>query len=162
MALEVRQDKVSTQDVGQEYVDLESRLRALELRARKLEEFVNKAEDTESLLRVYNELSATQQEIEQVKGRMRYLEHLVAMATIQVGLTPDELAKPIELPGWHPDSTAKRAIERLVLTLQGLATVLIWVFLYLVPILLVLFALAYLAWLMMRSLYRWWRRRRGA
>lgn len=143
MATEVQHDTVSTEDVGQEYVDLESRLRALELRAEKLEEFLTKAEDTEAVLRVYNELSATQVEIEQVKGRMRYLERQVAMATITVSLTPDELAQPIELPGWHPEGTAKRALALLVRTLQGMVNVLIWLVLYLLPIFALLGAAGY-------------------
>lgn len=162
MATEVRYDKISTEDVGQEYVDLESRLRALELRAQKLEEFLTKAEDTEAVLRVYNELSATQQEIEQVKGRMRYLERMVAMAVITVTLTPNELAQPVEIPGWHPEGTVKRAFELLVRTLQGLATLFIWLVIYVLPLLLLFAALGYGAVRLMLFLYRKLFRKRSA
>lgn len=162
MATEVQYDKISTEDVGQEYVDLESRLRALELRAQKLEEFLAKAEDTEAVLRVYNELSATQQEIEQVKGRMRYLERMVAMAVITVTLTPDELAQPVELPGWHPEGTVKRAFELLVRTLQGLATLLIWLVIYALPLLILFAALGYGTVRLMLFLYRKLFRKRSA
>ncbi|HPD42340.1 MAG TPA: DUF4349 domain-containing protein, partial [Anaerolineae bacterium] len=89
LALEVNHDSTSSEDVTQEYVDLESKLRALEAKAARLEELMKEAEDTEAVLAVYRELSATQQEIEQVKGRMQYLERSSAMATISVTLTPD-------------------------------------------------------------------------
>ncbi len=161
LATEVRRDSVRSQDVGQEYVDLRSRLRALELRAQKLEEFLNKAEDTDAVLRVYNELSATQVEIEQVKGRMQYLERMVAMATITVKLIPDELAQPVEIPGWHPDAIAKKAIELLVRTLQGLATVFIWLALYLLPVALILGVLLYGFIRLLMAFYRRLRRRRA-
>ncbi len=136
LALEVNQESVSSQDVTQEYVDLESRLRALEVKAIRLEELMEEAEDTEAVLAVYHELSQTQQEIEQTKGRMRYLERSSAMATIEVRLTPDELSRPVEVAGWRPQGTIKRAVEALIKTFQYLIDVLMWLVLYVVPVLL--------------------------
>jgi hypothetical protein len=137
LALEVNRESVSAQDVTQEYVDLESRLRALEAKAERLEELMEEAEDTEAVLAVYEELSATQQEIEQVKGRMQYLERSAAMATINVTLEPDELARPVEIAGWRPGGVAKRAIEALISTAQFLVNALIWIVLFALPVLLV-------------------------
>lgn len=135
MALEVNRDSVSSENVTQEYVDLQSRLRALEAKAARLEELMEKAEDTEAVLAVYRELSATQQEIEQVKGRMQYLERSAAMATINVTLTPDALSRPVEVAGWRPQGTAKRAVEALLSTFQFLGNAFIWILLYVVPVL---------------------------
>ena len=137
MATEVTRDSVSSDDVTEEYVDLESRLRALEVKATKLEELMDRAEDTEAVLQVYQELSSTQQEIEHVKGRMRYLERSAAQATINVSLTPDELAQPMEIAGWRPQGTFKQALEALIHTVQFLAEALIWILIYIVPVLLV-------------------------
>ncbi|MEA3396131.1 MAG: DUF4349 domain-containing protein [Chloroflexota bacterium] len=137
MATEVTRDSVSSDDVTEEYVDLESRLRALEIKATKLEELMDRAEDTEAVLQVYQELSATQQEIEHVKGRMRYLERSAAQATINVSLTPDELAQPVEIAGWRPQGTFKQAVEALIHTVQFLVEALIWILIYIVPVLLV-------------------------
>ncbi len=134
MAVEVTRESISTQDVTQEYVDLDSRLKALEAKAKRLEELMDQAEDTESVLAVYHELSATQQQIEHTKGRMRYLKRSVAMATISVRLTPDEMAKPLQIAGWHPQGIAKQAIQALISTLQWLAGVFIWIVLYIIPV----------------------------
>jgi hypothetical protein len=134
MALEVRREGIDTQDVTQEYVDLESRLGALEAKADRLEVLMEQAEDTEAVLAVYEELSETQQEIEQTKGRMRYLERRAALATITVQLTPDELSQPVEVAGWRPRGTVKRAIEALINTFQFLFNALIWFVLLVLPV----------------------------
>lgn len=135
LALEVTQDSIGSEDVTQEYVDLESRLKALEVKAERLEELMDEAEDTEAVLAVYEELSQTQLQIEETKGRMQYLERRSAMATITIYLTPDELSQPIEIVGWRPQGTVKRAIEALVEAFQFLVEALIWIVLLVVPVL---------------------------
>lgn len=134
MALEVSSESIGSQDVTQEYVDLESRLKALEVKAARLEELMDEAEDTEAVLAVYEQLSATQIDIEQTKGRMQYLERMSAMATITIILTPDEMSRPIEVAGWRPTGTLKRAVESLISTFQFLIDALIWIVLWGVPV----------------------------
>ncbi|MDF1514869.1 MAG: DUF4349 domain-containing protein [Anaerolineae bacterium] len=143
VAMEINREGVSSSDVTQEYVDLESRLRALEVKAERLEELMDEAEDTEAVLAVYRELADTQQEIEQTKGRMQYLERSSAMATIEIQLTPDEISKPVEVAGWRPEGTIKRAIEALIKTFQFFADVLMWVILYVAPVLIVVFVVLF-------------------
>ena len=104
---------------------------------------MEEAEDTESVLAVYRELSQTQIEIEQTKGRMRYLEDASSMATIQVSLTPDELSQPVEIAKWRPQGTLKRAVEALVETFQFLVDALIWIVLVVLPVLAVIGAVIY-------------------
>jgi hypothetical protein len=138
LALDIEQDSISSQDVTQEYVDLESRLTALEAKADRLDELMDRAEDTEAVLAVYEELSETQMRIEETKGRMRYLERSAAMATITIELTPDEALKPVEIAGWRPQGTVKRAVEALIQIFQFLVDALIWVVLVVLPVLLVI------------------------
>lgn len=134
MAMEVTQETIGTQDVTQEYVDLESRLRALEAKAARLEELMEQAEDTEAVLAVYEQLHQTQLEIEQTKGRMQYLERSAAMATITVSLTPDELSQPIEVAGWRPAGIVKSAFEALIKVIQFLIGALIWIIILVIPV----------------------------
>ena len=135
LALDIEQDSISSQDVTQEYVDLESRLKALEAKADRLDELMDQAEDTEAVLAVYEELSETQVRIEETKGRMRYLERSAAMASITINLTPDEALKPVEIAGWRPQGTVKRAIEALIRIFQFLVDSLIWIVLVVLPVL---------------------------
>ncbi len=135
LALEIPQDSINSENVTQEYVDLSSRLTALEAKAARLESLMDQAEDTEAVLAVYQELSQTQIDIEQTKGRMRYLERSSAMATITVELVPDELSQPVEVAGWRPQGTVKHALEVLIKAFQFLINALIWIVLVVVPVL---------------------------
>lgn len=159
LSLEVNRDSVSSENVTQEYVDLGSRLRALEAKAERLEALMEQAEDTEAVLAVYRELSATQQEIEQVKGRMQYLERSAAMATISVSLTPDALSRPVEVAGWRPQGTAKRAIEAMLGALKFLGDALIWILLFVAPVLAVMGGALFLV---IKGLTRLLGRRKGS
>jgi len=158
MAMEVTQESIGSQDVTQEYVDLESRLRALEAKADRLEELMEEAEDTEAVLAVYQELSSTQQEIEQTKGRMQYLERSAAMATIEVYLTPDELSQPVEIAGWRPAGVMKEAFEALIGAFQFLVNALIWIVILVVPVVIFLGLIFFVLIRVLRVVFK--RRRR--
>lgn len=157
LALKVNRESASSEDVTDQYVDLESRLRHLEAKEAQLLEFLDEAEDTEAALAVYDHLAETQAEIEQVKGRMNYLETLSAMATIVVELYPEEAELPVIEEGWKPARTLRSAARALVNTLETLGDVAIWFAVYLLPILLFLaLPIILVVWL-----FRRWRRRKS-
>jgi hypothetical protein len=60
------------------------------------------------------------------------------MSAVTVQLIPDVLAQPITVGGWKPQGVAKEAIEALVRAFQGLATGLIWIGLYALPLLVII------------------------
>ena len=161
LAMEVTQDSIGSQDVTQEYVDLESRLKALEVKEARLEELMEEAEDTEAVLAVYAELSATQIQIEETKGRMQYLERQSALATITVSLVPDELSQPVEIAGWRPQGTAKRAVEALVGAFQFLVDALIWVVIVMLPVVAFIGLVIYAFIRLLRLIFGRGRRRRA-
>jgi len=156
MATTVRRESVSGQDVTDQYVDLQSRLRHLEAKEKQLLEFLDRAEDTEAVLAVYEQLSATQAEIEQVKGRMQYLENQAALATVTVSLTPDVMAQPLETGGWNLPATVRSAVEALLNVLEFFVKALIYIVIVVLPAL-ILLALPVVA---MFLLVRWLVRRR--
>jgi hypothetical protein len=138
MAVEVRSETISGQDVTAEYTDLQSHLRNLEAAEKKLQEIMDGATKTEDVLAVYNQLVGIRDQIEQVKGQIQYYEQSAAMSAISADLIPDALNKPIEVGGWHPQGVAKDAIEALVRSLQGLANVVIWLAIYVLPLALII------------------------
>ncbi|MFC5651695.1 DUF4349 domain-containing protein [Paenibacillus solisilvae] len=71
-------------DVSEEYVDLESRLKARQVVEARLLSFMEKAVKSDDLLRISSELGGVQTEIEQIKGRMRYLDKNVAFSTVEL------------------------------------------------------------------------------
>jgi hypothetical protein len=138
LAMEVRSESVSGQDVTEEYVDLQSQMRHLEATEDRLLEFMAEAEDTEAALEVYDRLQTIQADIERVKGRMQYLEESAAMATIVLNITPSELAQPIQVGNWHPRGTLRNAFESLVRVLQFLVDAAIVIVVLVAPILAVI------------------------
>lgn len=154
LATTVRHESISGEDVTEEFVDLESRLRHLEAKEKQLLEFLKKAEDTEAVLAVYEHLSQTQAEIEQVKGRMQFLKNQVALATITVNLTPDVMAQPLETGGWNLPKTIRNAIQTLLRVLEFLVKALIYLVIVVLPVLLLLALIGFGVFLLIRALVR--------
>jgi hypothetical protein len=75
---------MSAQDVSEEYVDLEARLGAKEVVESRYLKYMEGASRSEDLIRYTNELAVIQEEIERLKGRMRYLQQNVDFSTIEL------------------------------------------------------------------------------
>ncbi len=151
MAVAVQNINTSGQDVTEEYVDLSSRLANLEATADRVRGFLDETKNVEEALAVNQELSRLEEEIEVIKGRMKYLSESAAFSTISVQLTPDVLAQPIETGGWQPLIVLREAIETLVAALQSLINLLIWLVIVIAPLLLlVLLPVALVIWFVRR------------
>jgi hypothetical protein len=113
-------------DVTEEFVDLESRLKNLEATRDRLQSFLDKAETVDDALKVNQSLSDLQGQIEQLKGRQQFLQRSAALSTISVTLSPLPAIMPIvEDEGWQPLGVARDALRELVGFGQGLATLVI-------------------------------------
>lgn len=84
------------QDVTEEYVDLSSRLKARQVVESRLLQFMSEAKKTEDLLKISTELGRVQEEIEQIKGRMRYLDENIAYSTIEMSLTEKKVTAKLD------------------------------------------------------------------
>jgi len=136
LAVTVISENVSGEDVTQEYTDLESRLRNLEATETELLELLKTVRErtgkAEDILAVHREVTNIRGQIEQIKGRMKYLEQMSAMSTITVSLT---MERPVVEEGWVPQGTVRDALRALVDALQGLANLAIWLIIFLLPLL---------------------------
>ncbi|WP_188647186.1 DUF4349 domain-containing protein [Marinithermofilum abyssi] len=84
VAQEISSQNISGNDVTEEYVDLKSRLRAKKAVEKRLLEMMDEAKNTDDLLQVSQQLSVVQEEIEQIKGRIQYLENQTDYSTVTV------------------------------------------------------------------------------
>ncbi|HEX8155385.1 MAG TPA: DUF4349 domain-containing protein [Thermoanaerobaculia bacterium] len=150
VARRVQSESMSSQEVTEEYVDLGSRLRNLEAAEIELRALMTtvreRAKRAADVLEMHQQLTEIRSQIEQVKGRMRYLEQTSAMSAVSVDLVPDAIAAPVVEPGWQPLVVAKDALRSLVNAAQGLANIAIWLVLYVLPIAALFVAAAYFAW----------------
>ena len=126
LAVEVNNESVSGQDVTSEYTDLKSRLTNLEAAEKQLQSIMAEATKTEDVLAVYNQLVYTREQIEVIKGQMKYYAESAAMSAITLDVIPNVVTQPIEIGGWHPEGTAKTAIEDTIRALQSFTDDLIY------------------------------------
>lgn len=80
----VNNEIVSGQDVGQEFVDLQARLRNYTAQEAVLLELMERSQSVTDTIRVQGELGQVQLEIERLRGRIRYLEDQTSLGTIEV------------------------------------------------------------------------------
>jgi hypothetical protein len=113
-AVEVQTETQSGQDVTSQYVDLESQLKNLEAAEKQLTEIMSKAEKTEDVINVFNQLTSIRGQIESIKGQMKYYEESAALSAISVRLVAEETVQPIEIAGWKPEGTLRDAIQNLI------------------------------------------------
>ncbi|HKZ69756.1 MAG TPA: DUF4349 domain-containing protein [Anaerolineales bacterium] len=126
MAVEVKSENMSGQDVTAEYTDLKSRLKNLEAAEKQLQSIMEEATKTEDVLAVYNQLVYTREQIEVIKGQMKYYEESATFSAITLDIIPNIVTQPIEVGGWHPEGAAKQAIEDTVRFLQNMTDSLIY------------------------------------
>jgi hypothetical protein len=162
IAIRVLDENASGEDVTDQYVDLESRLRNLEATRDRIREFLDQAKTVKEALEVNQQLSSVEAEIEQVKGRMNYLYDRAAYSTITLQIepkppeytpTPTPTATATYTPRptatatpWRPDETFRDASQTLGNVFRGVVDVGIWGTIVCLPWLIVLAVIAYLAW----------------
>jgi hypothetical protein len=144
LAVEVRSKNISGQDVTADYADLDARLRNLEAAEAQLVSIMDKATKTEDVLAVFNQLTYIREQIEQIKGQMKFYAESASLSAVTVELQADVLSQPIEVGGWKIEGVARQAVEALVRAMQGLVTLGVWGIIYLVPLLLVILLPLYL------------------
>jgi len=85
---------VSSQDVTEEYVDLEGRLRYWKTQEAFYTRLMSEATEIDDLVTIQTRMQDVLLNIEQVEGRLRYLDSRTSFSTLTVGLT--------EVPGTAP------------------------------------------------------------
>lgn len=141
-AIRVESESMTGEDVSEEFSDLGAQLvnlRATETELRELltvvRERMQKASD---ILEIHAELTKIRGEIERIEGRRKYLTQMTSLSTINLSLIPDALARPVVEPGWRPLAVVKNASRSLIASLKWIAEALIWLVVFVLPILLVI------------------------
>jgi len=123
LAKEVVDEQSQAQDVTDQYVDLDARLRNLRASEESLLQVLAKAQRVEDILAVQRELTNVRGQIEQIQGQKQVLERKADLATIT--LTIREVGTDSR-PGWNPGTTFAEAVRALGAALRGLAVFAIW------------------------------------
>jgi hypothetical protein len=121
LAQKVLARTISGDDVTEEYIDLQSRLKNLQATRDRLQSFLDRAAKVEDALAVNNALTDVQGQIEQITGRMQYLRQSAALSSITVALLPVPVTPLVQEGGWQPLAVARGALASLLALAQNLA-----------------------------------------
>ena len=152
LAIRVLDENASGEDVTDQYVDLQSQLQNLEATRARVQEFLKDAKTVDEALRINQQLSDIEGQIEQIKGRMNYLADRSSFSTITVNfepefpvltptptptITPTSTPRPTLTPvPWKPGETYSDAKRAVTVAYQGIVDFLIWLVVVILPILL--------------------------
>jgi hypothetical protein len=161
MAIRVDHESVNTDDITDQYYDLDARLRTLQATETELLALLKETRErggaVEDIMSIYRELTNIQSQIESLQGQLNRFDKLVAFSTISIDLRSDELNKPIST-SWRPLEILYNSFRTLVSALQGLVNVLIYLIVVVLPILIILAIPVVLLFVVVR----WFVRRRKA
>ncbi|MCF6278257.1 MAG: DUF4349 domain-containing protein, partial [Anaerolineales bacterium] len=144
IAVQVLDENASGEDVTDQFVDLQSQLDNLIATRDRIRTFLEQANTVEESLRVNQELSAIERQIEEIQGRMNYLADRSAYSTITVTIQPElpEIIVPTPTPTaspptpepWNPGDTFKRSQKTLTVVYQGIFDLTIWLLVVVLPV----------------------------
>jgi hypothetical protein len=123
----VTTESSGSQDVTEEYVDLDSNLRNLQASEAAILKLMDRATQIQDVLSLQRELTNVRGQIERIQGRKTYLERRTDMATITLSLRlpPAAGSQPTAGGAWDPLAVAQRGWQASLAVLRGVAEVLI-------------------------------------
>ncbi len=130
LAVRVKSESTNSQDVTEQYTDLETRLKNAESAEKQYLAILERADRVEDILRVYDSLRNIRLEIEQIKTQMRNLERITSMSLISVQIEPRGTTGGVVRKGWSALEVLKSALRGLVTFGQVVGTVLIWMLIF--------------------------------
>jgi len=147
---QIERESVRSEDVTEQFIDLEARLTTLRATERELLELLSEARERgqklEDVMAVYRELTEIRTSIEQIQGQLKALTTLTTLSTINLELLPAEAGKPL-VEEWRPAETLRASARALVKLLQALVDLAIWLVVTALP---VVALLALLIWALLR------------
>ena len=96
MASEVNAEVSTSRDVTDEYIDTTARLTNLKATESALVVLLGKTGQVDDLLKVQQELTRVQEQIEQLQGRIKFLEQTSAYSLINVTLELEAVEMPVD------------------------------------------------------------------
>jgi hypothetical protein len=145
----LKNQQIKTQDVTEEYVDLQARIINSQAKLDTFRKLFDKATSINDIVNVQQVVTAAQDELEQLKGRQRFLQEHTSYSTLTMNIREAGAATTTTTAAAAPWGVGKAfgdAAHNFVKAVNAIIRALG----ILIPILVVLAIVGYLA-------YRWWR-----
>ncbi|MBQ3075202.1 MAG: DUF4349 domain-containing protein [Clostridia bacterium] len=132
--------RITTEDVTLQYVDMESRVKALNLEKEALEAILQKAESVEDIISVRSQLTEVIYQIESYQSKLRTYDNLVDYCTINIHINEVERTTVVEKQNvWQKIGTnLKNNFENVGKALVDIFVFLISAIPYLIPLAVIL------------------------
>ncbi len=104
----VEYETSTSQDITDEFVDNQARLTGLRRTEARLLEFLDQAVDVEEALEVQGELAEVQIQIEEIEGRLRFMEETAVFSLVHLSLSTRPGRMPVDI---GPDATFRAGIH---------------------------------------------------
>lgn len=141
LAEKVDSEQATSQDLTEQYTDLQSQLRNLQATEQRYLDLLGRAQSVGDILQLEDRLASVRGQIEQTQGRINLIDHTADMATLTAHLSPAGAAAQVEGStggGPHPLRAAGEAWEASLTVLGSIASGLLVVVVFswwLVPLL---------------------------
>jgi hypothetical protein len=155
LATRVVNENTSSEDVTAQVVDLDARLANLRSTESALQGIMTRATTITDVLKVQGELTSVRGDIESLTAQRDLLANRAALATLEVGFnTPPVTEVTQASTGWDLGKEIDGALAALVRLGQGVVSLLIWLIIVVVPVVLPVLVLIWIA----NRLWLRWRR----
>ncbi len=138
-AVRMVRKSITTEDVGEQIVDLDARLKTKREVETRYRDLLKQAKTVQEILAVEKQLNIMREEVESQQGRLAYLNNRVAKSTINVTITKEQLAAN------KREDFGKRILSAFVNSWENLQTAII-LFINVLPVTLLAGGLCLLVW----------------
>jgi hypothetical protein len=130
LATKVVSEETTSQDVTEQYVDVNAELQNLQTTESSLLKLMGQATQLNDILTLEQQLSSVRGQIDRLEGQQRYLEHATSMSTIEIQLRPVPAAapppvRPDAVPVWHPEQALQQGWDASLIGLEAVANALL-------------------------------------
>jgi hypothetical protein len=99
----ISDEHMYTDDISRQYFDVETRLRSWQAQEERYLDILKKAETVEDILKIENSLANVRQEIEALKGQLKYWDNRVDYSEIRISVSAKKSDFSVSDP-WQPVS----------------------------------------------------------
>lgn len=150
LAIKVENENINANDVTDQFIDLEARLKNLEAEEVQYLDILKKAKEVEDIIKVTTRLNEVRRQIDSWQGQLKYLNSQIDFSTITVNLTAE---KEVQIWGinWRPVTVIKQAVRSLLNGLVSYVNKLIAFVIFLPVIVLWIATILFILWIIWRG-----------
>lgn len=142
----VKNHGISTQDVSEQFYDLQTRLSTKKVMKKNLEKYLSQAKDIKDLLQIETELNSVISDIESMEGRMKRLSNQIDYSTINITMQLPYGKTDLNITFPNASNGLRRFISNIISFFANCLVVFFYIIIGGIPVLAIL---AFLYWLLL-------------